>query len=203
MKELKEYGYLKRFPVRDDKTKLLSGKQSYMKFRKMTQWRKTTSGDSTRGKATSGKPPVENPKLLSTKELSTNKQNTNIQSSSSIFYFYENNFGILNSFIAENISQWINDTNEELVQAAMERALKQQKKWNYAEGILKQWINHNVKTLKDVDALETEYQRNKGVKNVSESIGRVMTRIVNTSACSEETEGYTCEHCNKYIAQSL
>ncbi|MFB5689521.1 ATP-binding protein [Bacillus cereus] len=27
-----------------------------------------------------------------------------------------------------------------------------------------------------------------------------MTRIVNTSACSEETEGYTCEHCNKYIA---
>ena len=46
----------------------------------------------------------------------------------------------------------------------MERALKQQKKWNYAEGILKQWINHNVKTLKDVDALETEYQRNKGVK---------------------------------------
>ncbi|MDA1987418.1 MULTISPECIES: ATP-binding protein [Bacillus cereus group] len=27
-----------------------------------------------------------------------------------------------------------------------------------------------------------------------------MTRIVNTSACSEETEGYTCGHCNKYIA---
>ncbi|HDR6388558.1 MULTISPECIES: ATP-binding protein [Bacillus] len=27
-----------------------------------------------------------------------------------------------------------------------------------------------------------------------------MTRIVNTSACSEETEGYTCEHCNKHIA---
>ncbi|MEB8572291.1 ATP-binding protein [Bacillus cereus] len=27
-----------------------------------------------------------------------------------------------------------------------------------------------------------------------------MTRIVNTSACSEETEGYRCEQCNKYIA---
>ncbi|WP_368941923.1 DnaD domain-containing protein, partial [Bacillus cereus] len=85
-------------------------------------------------------PFMENPKLLNTKELSTNKQNTNIQSSSSIFYFYENNFGILNSFIAESISQWVNDTSEELVQAAMERALKQQKKWNYAEGILKQWV---------------------------------------------------------------
>ncbi|MBJ8039015.1 DnaD domain protein [Bacillus cereus group sp. N17] len=94
----------------------------------------------------------------------TTKNTTENVSSSSILSFYENNFGILNSFIAENISQWINDTNEELVQAAMERALKQQKKWNYAEGILKQWINNNVKTLKDVDALETEYQRNKGVK---------------------------------------
>ncbi len=94
----------------------------------------------------------------------TTKNTTENVSSSSIFSFYENNFGILNSFIAENISQWVNDTNEELVQAAMERALKQQKKWNYAEGILKQWVNNNVKTLKDVDALEAEYQRNKGVK---------------------------------------
>ncbi|MGG0258142.1 DnaD domain protein [Bacillus mycoides] len=94
----------------------------------------------------------------------TTKSTTENVSSSSIFNFYENNFGILNSFIAESISQWVNDTSEELVQAAMERALKQQKKWNYAEGILKQWINNNVKNLKDVDTLETEYQRNKGGK---------------------------------------
>ncbi|HGF6575959.1 TPA: DnaD domain-containing protein [Bacillus cereus] len=95
-------------------------------------------------------------------EITTKNTTENV--SSSIFSFYENNFGILNSFIAESISQWINDTSEELVQAAMERTLKQQKKWNYAEGILKQWINNNVKTLKDVEALEAEYQRNKGVK---------------------------------------
>lgn len=46
----------------------------------------------------------------------------------------------------------------------MERALKQQKKWNYAEGILKQWTNSNVKTLSEVEALESEYQRKKGAK---------------------------------------
>ncbi|EEM89503.1 MULTISPECIES: DnaD domain-containing protein [Bacillus cereus group] len=101
-------------------------------------------------------------KVKTNTEITTKITTENV--SSSIFSFYENNFGILNSFIAENISQWVNDTSEELVQAAMERALKQQKKWNYAEGILKQWVNNNVKTLKDVDALETEYQRNKGVK---------------------------------------
>ncbi|HHK5596946.1 TPA: DnaD domain-containing protein [Bacillus tropicus] len=101
-------------------------------------------------------------KVKTNTEITTKITTENV--SSSIFSFYENNFGILNSFIAESISQWVNDTSEELVQAALERALKQQKKWNYAEGILKQWVNNNVKTLKDVDALETEYQRNKGVK---------------------------------------
>ena len=99
--------------------------------------------------------PVENQPLLSTKELSTNIQSS---SSSSIFSFYENNFGILNSFIAESIAQWVNDTSEELVQAAMERALKQQKKWNYAEGILKQWVNKNIRTLADVNAAEIEFK---------------------------------------------
>lgn len=101
-------------------------------------------------------------KVKTNTEITTKITTENV--SSSIFSFYENNFGILNTFIAESISQWVNDTSKELVQAAMERALKQQKKWNYAEDILKQWVNNKVKTLKDVDAIETEYQRNKGVK---------------------------------------
>ncbi|KIV61603.1 DNA replication protein, phage-associated [Bacillus mycoides] len=45
----------------------------------------------------------------------------------------------------------------------MERALKQQKKWNYAEGILKQWVNKNIRTLADVHASEIEF-KNKGKK---------------------------------------
>ncbi|WP_272513713.1 DnaD domain-containing protein [Bacillus cereus] len=97
-------------------------------------------------------------------EITTKNTTENV--SSSIFSFYENNFGILNSFIAENISQWINDTNEELVQAAMERALKQQKKWNYAEGILKQWVNKNIRTLADVNAAEEEFKRQQNSKKI-------------------------------------
>ena len=72
-------------------------------------------------------------------------------------------FGISNPFVADSITQWANDTSEELVQASMERALKQQKKWNYAEGILKQWVNKNIRTLADVHASETEF-KNKGKK---------------------------------------
>ncbi|MFD4853626.1 DnaD domain-containing protein [Bacillus mycoides] len=105
-------------------------------------------------------------KVKTNTEITTKNTTENV-SSSSIFSFYENNFGILNSFIAESISQWVNDTSEELVQAAMERALKQQKKWNYAEGILKQWVNKNILTLVDVNAAEIEFKNKdkKGEKN--------------------------------------
>lgn len=104
----------------------------------------------------------------------TNLNNTNLtitSSSKNPFSFYESNIGVLNPFMADSIDQWVKDTSEELVIAAMERALKKQAKWNYAEGILKQWANKNIKTLDDVEALEAEYQRNKGAKNNAESGG--------------------------------
>ncbi|MGQ0417049.1 DnaD domain protein, partial [Bacillus sp. HC-TM] len=92
----------------------------------------------------------------------TNLNNTNltISSSKNPFSFYESNIGVLNPFMAGSIEQWIKDTSEELVIAAMERALKKQAKWNYAEGILKQWANKNVKTLGDVEASYYRFQGN-------------------------------------------
>ncbi|MEK4617674.1 DnaD domain protein [Bacillus sp. FSL K6-0273] len=160
MKELKECGYVKRFPIKGENGKISKWETIIYE---VPQVEKPLVENQLVEKPPVENLPVENQPLLSTKELSTNKQNTNIQSSSSIFSFYENNFGILNSFIAESISQWVNDTSEELVQAAMERALKQQKKWNYAEGILKQWVNKNIRTLADVNAAEIEF-KNKGKK---------------------------------------
>ncbi|SCM90444.1 DnaD domain-containing protein [Bacillus mycoides] len=101
-------------------------------------------------------------KVRTNTEITTKNTTENV-GSSNVFSFYENNFGILNPFVADSITQWANDTSEELVQAAMERALKQQKKWNYAEGILKQWANKNIRTLADVRASEAEF-KNKGKK---------------------------------------
>ncbi|MGR5998369.1 DnaD domain protein [Bacillus cereus] len=163
MKELKKFGYVRRFPVKNEKGKITNWETIIYE---VPQVENPHMENPQVEKPQMEVPFMENPTLLSTKELSTNKQNTNIQSSSSIFSFYENNFGILNSFIAESISQWVNDTSEELVQAAMERALKQQKKWNYAEGILKQWVNKNIRTLADVNAAEMEF-KNKGKKGAN------------------------------------
>lgn len=167
MKELKAHGYIKRFPVKDEKGKITRWETVIYEI---PQVENPQVENPLVGKPQVDEPLVENPLLLNTKVLSTdkqstNKQNTNLQSSSNIFTFYENNFGILNSFIADNLAQWVEETSEELVQAAMERALKQQKKWKYAEGILKQWTNNNVKTLSDVEALEGEFKRNKGAKS--------------------------------------
>ncbi|MEB8861080.1 DnaD domain protein, partial [Bacillus cereus] len=158
MKELKECGYVKRFPIKGENGKISKWETIIYE---VPQVEKPLVENQLVEKPPVENLPVENQPLLSTKELSTNKQ-----SSSSIFSFYENNFGILNSFIAESISQWVNDTSEELVQAAMERALKQQKKWNYAEGILKQWVNKNIRTLADVNAAEIEF-KNKGKKGAN------------------------------------
>ncbi|QCS52360.1 DnaD domain-containing protein [Priestia flexa] len=76
----------------------------------------------------------------------------------SIFDFYQQNFGMLNPFISQQIQYWTEDMGEELVLEAMSLTLKQQKTWKYAEGILKSWANRNVRSLDDVQALEAAFK---------------------------------------------
>jgi DnaD/phage-associated family protein len=72
--------------------------------------------------------------------------------------FYQQNFGMLSPIIGENICKWVDDFNNPIVVEAMTRAKKQQKSWSYAEGILKNWMNRNVKTIKDIIALDAEFK---------------------------------------------
>src|SRR5699024_16361 len=85
--------------------------------------------------------------------------NNSSLNSSSVYDFYQQNFGVLTPFVAESIEHWINDLNESLVLASMERALKNNKKFNYAEGILKDWYRNNIRTLEDVEEKENEFTR--------------------------------------------
>src|SRR5699024_10317017 len=86
-------------------------------------------------------------------------ETNNIESSSNAFVFYQNKFGMLTPLVANNINQWIDDLNEPLVIAALERTAKQNKQFNYAEGILKDWYRNNIRTLEDVEAKENEFTR--------------------------------------------
>lgn len=90
------------------------------------------------------------------------------------YNFYQQNFGVLNGFIAEEIQHWINDLNEELVIEAMKRTLEQQKKWAYTKGILANWHNLNFKTIEDVHAADVQFKKRKQ----SSLKGPIRTEIV-------------------------
>lgn len=84
------------------------------------------------------------------------------QQEENVYNFYQNNFGVLSPFISEKMTKWVDDVGQPLVIESMKRALAQQKKFNYAEGILKRWQNENIKSLDDVKAYDEQFNRNKG-----------------------------------------
>ncbi len=111
-------------------------------------------------------PPRQNEATNNNKDLNNNNS---INSSSSTHQFYEQNFGMLTPFITESIEHWINDLNDELVIESMKRALKQGKKFNYAEGILKDWYKNNIRTLNDVEAEKNEFAEKRKPKKKNNS----------------------------------
>lgn len=164
IKSLEEKGYIQKVNRKDDQGNNLSNIYYVLPTPSVSQKLVVSGGNQ-------GSVPEKLGVVSEGNCNNTNLNNTNltISSSKNPFSFYESNIGVLNPFMADSIEQWIKDTSEELVIAAIERALKKQAKWNYAEGILKQWANKNIKTLSDVEALEAEYQRNRGAKNNAES----------------------------------
>ncbi|WP_229251301.1 DnaD domain-containing protein [Carnobacterium maltaromaticum] len=73
------------------------------------------------------------------------------------FDFYQNNFGILNPTTSETIGHWVDDIGNELVVESMRRAAIDQKGFRYAEGIMKNWVKSNVKSLEDVEAQDIAF----------------------------------------------
>ena len=100
--------------------------------------------------------------------------------------FYQKNFGPINPFMAECIKMWETDIGPELVIEAMKRALKKQKLWGYAEGILKGWANRNVRSLIDVTDLDQEFASRRE-KN-GNKVGR---RSTSQAAKKREAESIT------------
>lgn len=98
-----------------------------------------------------------------------NKHDDDHDKRQSAFDFYQNNFGMINSFLADSISNWIDDIGEDLVIEAMKRTLLQNSKsFKYTEKILMNWTSRNVKSMDDVKALDVEFEnrQQKGSKVV-------------------------------------
>lgn len=68
--------------------------------------------------------------------------------------FFQDNFGVMTPYVANDIIHWVTDLGEPLVLHAMKRALEQGKgNWGYVKGILQAWAK---KGITEVGAAQVE-----------------------------------------------
>lgn len=75
--------------------------------------------------------------------------------------FYQENFGAMSSYIAEELKFLCEDYGFDLTLEAMKRAITSQKTFRYSKGILKNWDKNGIKTLDDAMAESAAFERTK------------------------------------------
>ncbi|MED1539117.1 DnaD domain protein [Bacillus pseudomycoides] len=189
--ELKKLGYVKRYPVRDKKTKKITSWETEIyetPHREIPLVEKPYMEN-----LEVEKPLVENPTLLSTnkqstKELNTNLLNTNhhddhanIKSQKLIDEEFKTSYnfllknGIALSEIAiTELGEFCNTLGSELIIEAVNRSIDENvPKWRYVRGILMNWEKKKVKTMEDVSILDSQFEISKqNKKNTGVGYGK-------------------------------
>lgn len=182
LKELEEHGYLKRYRNRDDKgilreSKWILSEQPMFDFPKLD-------------KPTLDYPTLDNRTLTSTNQNNTNLNNTNLNEDAvvdtslvniedqqkqttdcdgfgKIVEFYQENFGMMSSFLYDDMRQtyneWQQQSNEPdlIIIKAMQIALSNNvRNWKYVCAVLRTWEDKRPQSLSDVEALEAEHKNN-------------------------------------------
>jgi DnaD/phage-associated family protein len=71
---------------------------------------------------------------------------------------YQANFGIVKPILYDDLKADLEDYGLELIIEAVKRAVKRQREYGYAQGILKSWNNKGIKTLEQAKAEEVSFQ---------------------------------------------
>lgn len=80
--------------------------------------------------------------------------------SKNVFAFYEQNFGTLSPYTAEELAGWIEDLSEELVLKALQIAHEQGKRTlAYVKGILRDWHGKGYTTLREVEQATAKFRK--------------------------------------------
>ncbi|MDD0822810.1 DnaD domain-containing protein [Bacillus cereus] len=182
MKELKEYGYIKRFPIKDAKNKIVRWETIIYEI-PLDDFPPVENP--LVGNPVAGNLPVENLKLLntdiqSTKELNTDIPNTNYhhdnQDKSLSQRLMDEDFKIAYSYLLKNgislsktaiaeLGEFCGASGSELILEAVNRSLDENvPKWRYVRGILKNWETKKVKTRNDVAVLDEQFDLSKNKK---------------------------------------
>ena len=80
-----------------------------------------------------------------------------------IINFYNNNFGLITPYIADNIFTYLTDGLEDnLIIKAMEEAVSNNvRRWNYVKAILDDCLNNNIQTAQQYETKQKEYKNSK------------------------------------------
>lgn len=128
-------------------------------------------------------------------ENKKNKKNKNRREKEIIaFDFYqENGFGLLNPHIKDEMGSYIDDfenDGNEIVTKALKITLERNKiSWGYTKGILKNWLQANLKNMDQIEAYEKSrvISKNAGQHETSESNnGKIYTDLKTTNDMSIE-----------------
>lgn len=86
-----------------------------------------------------------------------------------IIDFYNNNFGLITPYVAENIFSYLEDgLQQDLIIRAMEEAVSNNiRKWNYVETILNDCVNNQIKTLEQYTIKQREFKNKKANKTTA------------------------------------
>ncbi|MRD39149.1 DnaD domain protein [Bacillus thuringiensis] len=171
-KELKELGYVKRYPVRDGNTKKITRWDTEIYETPQRDMPQMENQDVV-------KPYKENQKLLNTNRLNTNKRNNNdyddmdklesrvfINERVKVSCNFIKGMGIPLSEIAiAELESFCNLFSGELIQHAINKAVDENApRWNYIKAILRNWKEQEVKTLVDVAILDRRFEMSKKKK---------------------------------------
>ena len=100
--------------------------------------------------------------------------NNDNKTTENVFEFYQKNFGILSSFIQEDILYWIRDIGDGLVLEALKRALEQNKEYGYAKKIMQSWVRKGIDSIEKAEAERVQFIRaNEKRANSYQRTGRV------------------------------
>ncbi|MCC1486729.1 DnaD domain protein [Bacillus tropicus] len=182
MKELKEYGYLQRLPIRNDNNKIVSWETVIHEVPQVEPLADFPPVE----EPPVENPPVENSELLNTNIPSTNKLNTNIPNTnhhhddkdeSKSHVLVDEEFKISYNFLREKgiplseiaiteLGEFCDLFGRALILHATNKAIDENApKWNYIKAILKNWQKQKVKTLDDVAALDKRFEMSKNRKS--------------------------------------
>lgn len=114
---------------------------------------------------------ISTPNLTPYTEKSREEENREESSSRSIdskfselTEFYQENFGVASPLIFDDLKYAYDDYGYELTLEAMKRAVRQQKSFKTALGILNYWERNGIKTLADAEAESKVFRRRKEQK---------------------------------------